>query len=29
MAEENQTQDSTTVEDVDVNINEIFGNLGA
>lgn len=29
MAEENQTQDSTTVEEVDVNINEIFGNLGA
>jgi len=29
MAEENQTQDSTTVEEVDVNIDKIFGNLGA
>lgn len=29
MAEENQTQDSTTVEEVDVNIDEIFGNVGA
>lgn len=29
MAEENQTQDSTTVEEVEVNIDEIFGNVGA
>ena len=29
MAEENQTQDSTTVEEVDVNIEEIFGQPGA
>lgn len=29
MAEENQTQDSTTVEEVDVNIDEIFGQPGA
>jgi hypothetical protein len=29
MAEENQTQDSTTVEEVDVNLNEIFGQPGA
>jgi len=27
--EETQTQDSTTVEEVDVNIDQIFGNLGA
>ena len=27
--EETQTQDTTTVEEVDVNIDEIFGNLGA
>jgi hypothetical protein len=27
--EETQTQDSTTVEEVDVNIDEIFGNVGA
>ena len=27
--EETQAQDSTTVEEVDVNIDEIFGNVGA